>query len=86
MTPDEFKATMDLATSGARMLLALGDQLEECLDVVSYRGALAPIVEPTAYMRGGMERLSDQERFLRAAIRFRDACEALRPKEASDVD
>jgi hypothetical protein len=45
--------------------------------------ALGPILDPTAYQRGGSQNLHDQRSIIDAALGLQRACEALRPGDPS---
>jgi hypothetical protein len=79
MTGDEYTETMDVAVAAARMLLALGDDLDQARATSMRAETLGPILEPTAYLRGGADNVGDQLRFLDAAIHLRDVCLEMKP-------
>lgn len=81
MTNEEYEAVLDTATAAARLLLMIGDKLDEARTDLSTIEAVAPILEPTAYQRGGMRRLDEQRRFLNAAIALRDVSKAILGEE-----
>lgn len=65
MSGDEFKTAMD------RISLVVGLLREEPIDrlvgMVDWAQTLGPLLEPTAYMRGGGDNLRDQAEILHAA-------------------
>jgi hypothetical protein len=69
MTDDEVREAypnlLDVLVQVCRALLPL--PLAQMASVNETMQTLAPIVEPTAYMRGGMENLRDQRRVIDAA-------------------
>ena len=80
MSDRPYTETMNLVAGCGRTLLALGDNLDMALATVDRAEALGPFLDPTTYLRGGMDRLSDQAEFLHAAIALRDVCRRLQPK------
>jgi hypothetical protein len=50
----------------AVQILDIMCRIDELLDIVVKSETLAPILEPTAYIRGGRERLEEQRRVLSA--------------------
>lgn len=77
MTDLEYKAAMDTLTAAARLMLTV--DVDALRNVVAQSEALGPILEPTAYVRGGGRRLVEQREFLDAVARLRDVCERFRP-------
>jgi len=63
MNGQEFKLTMDMAASAARMLLLLGDDLDLALETVQRAGSVGPILYPSEFMHGA-DKLRDSEAFL----------------------
>ena len=72
-------------TSAARALLQLADviDLDQMQAVCGRFETLAPILEPTAYIRGGRDNLGDQMAFLGALRRFVDDLRKLDRRETS---
>lgn len=66
MTNDEYAAHMDALVIATHLIayLPLGE-LRRCVEVTE---TLGPILEPTAYQRGGHKHLYEQRRLLDAAI------------------
>lgn len=52
--------------------------LQRALATVRRIGTIAPILDPTAYIRGGMQNLDDAERLLRPAVALALAVRAMR--------
>lgn len=75
----QFRATMDLlaglSVPFARLDLSMVDEaITDCRRVHT----VAPILDPTAY-RDGMDRLRDNEKFLRAVRAFSQSLKELQP-------
>jgi hypothetical protein len=72
LTPATYLTALDTLTSTARGLLLIADtvNIAELRRICGEMEALAPVLEPTAYIRGGMTNLSDQAAFLAAVDRF----------------
>lgn len=64
MTDLEYHAALNTITAAARLILTT--DIDTCRDVISKSEAIAPILEPTAYMRGGAERLQEQRQLRRS--------------------
>lgn len=79
MTDEEYEHGMDVLTAAARLMLMV--DVDALRTVVAQSEALGPIVEPTAYMRGGGRRLAEQRQFLDAVARLQSVCEQWRPAE-----
>lgn len=75
MTDYEYHAAMDLVVAAGRLLISC--PLDRLRDNLSQIEALAPILEPTAYQRGGGRNLDNQRRILDAAAKFSEAINAL---------
>jgi hypothetical protein len=73
MTGLEYRAHMDLVMAACRLLLEV--PIDELLATVERAETLAPIVEPTAFLRGGGENLVAQREVLEAAQRLRRVAE-----------
>ncbi|GAA0971284.1 MULTISPECIES: hypothetical protein [Actinocorallia] len=74
ITPESYPAMVAVLTGAARGLLALLEHIDLAAmrTICEQMQAIAPITEPTAYARGGMDNLRDQAVFLDALARFRD--------------
>lgn len=72
---------MNVAVAAGRMLLVMGGDLDLALENVERAVTLGPILEPTAYNRGGYQRLQQQREFLHAAVALRDVCRKYSPIE-----
>ena len=66
MNDAEYRMNMDLVASAARLLLLV--PVAELLDIVNHSETVGPILEPTAYQRGGADRLHEQRQVLEAAL------------------
>lgn len=66
LTDAEYRSHMDLVAAAVRMLRIL--PLQQLRDIVERAETLAPLLEPTAYQRGGADNLLDQRDILDAAI------------------
>lgn len=65
MSDAEYRAGIDLVAAAVRILLLTPvDQMRVAL---GYAETLAPVLEPTAYQRGGADNLYDQREILEAA-------------------
>lgn len=80
----EFRPRMDQLMLGVAYLLDQPDP-QDLLDVVSYAHAVAPIVDPTAYIHGA-ENLRWQETVLLAVKSFQKALEPVRVEIAKVRD
>lgn len=79
MNDAEYTAAMNTLAAAGRIVLAV--DVDELRNIVARSEALGPVLEATAYHRGGGRRLAEQREFLDAAATFRAACERLRPAE-----
>lgn len=66
MTDDEYKLHMGMLKDAIRLLSMV--PVRELRDMVSKADVLGPILEPTAYVRGGADNLRDQREILDAAL------------------
>lgn len=71
-TDDQYLDTIGALTTAARALLGLAEfiDIRQLRTIVGQMEAIAPIVEPTAYARGGRQNLADQAEFLAAVDEF----------------
>jgi hypothetical protein len=76
----EYIALLDILTSTLRPLLLL--PLAEMANANERMQALGPVLESTAYHRGGGQNLHDQRRVIDAALTLRRVLEDLAPKES----
>ena len=53
--------------------------LQQLAEVNEHMQALAPVLEPTAYQRGGAQNLADQRRVIAAAAEFQRVLRSLEP-------
>lgn len=83
MTDEEYKHGMDVLMAAGRMILLV--DVGALRDVVAKSETVAPILEPTAYMRGGGQRLAQQREFLDAMAQVRKVCEQWRPAEQAEA-
>lgn len=65
MTGDEYRTHMDLLAAACRTLLLL--PVDELLATVQHAETVGPILEPTAFLRGGGDNLAAQREVLEAA-------------------
>lgn len=75
MNEHAYKLQLGLLTEAGKLVQMV--DVDALLDVVGKSEALGPILEPTAYQRGGGANLVDQRRFLQAAQQFRAVCAEL---------
>lgn len=71
----EYRSHMDLLAAASNILLML--PLVELRDTVEAAETLGPLLEPTAYQRGGSENLRDQRDLLDAAVRLKLVAERI---------
>jgi hypothetical protein len=84
MTDAEYRAGMALVTFGVRILLtAPVDRLRHNLAQVE---TLGPLVEPTAYLRGGADRLREQRELLDAVDRLVAVARKHQPETVLETD
>jgi hypothetical protein len=69
ITDAQYRTYMDLVTAACRVLLMV--PVDELLAVVQRAETVGPILEPTAFLRGGGENLAAQREILQAAQRLR---------------
>jgi hypothetical protein len=77
---------MLVTATGPLMLVAEAIDIARLRQLCGQMETVAPFLEPTAYMRGGMTNLADQAAFLRAVEEFVAAVRKLdrrTPEEAS---
>ena len=80
MDNDEYRTEMDLVVNFARMIQLLPvDELTQALGKVE---TLAPIFEPTAYLRGGADNLQDQRALLTAVAAVKQAMDRIDERAA----
>lgn len=72
ITPELYPTALDALTSIGRMALQIADQVNvtEMRSICEQHQTLAPLLDPTAYQRGGDLNLRDQAAFLRAFDEF----------------
>lgn len=72
MDHSRYTAKFEALTHVARLMIQTADgvNLPEMRNTLGQMEALAPVLEPTAYMRGGGMNLADQAAFLRAVDEF----------------
>lgn len=71
ITQDEYVAALGILTNWAKTVQLF--DLARLRDFVSKAETLAPLLEPTAYQRGGADNLRDQRKFLNACATFQAA-------------
>ena len=71
----QWLAYMDIVSSSVRTLGMV--PVAEMLDELNRMQTVAPILEPTAYVRGGGDNLRDQEELLRAVLQVQRAMEQI---------
>ena len=83
-----YQHALDAFTTAARTILQLAEvlDLDQMQAVCARYETLAPLLEPTAYMRGGRDNLGDQAAFLGALRRFVDEVRKLDKGEADVAD
>lgn len=85
ITEETYQSALEALTSITRAFI----QIAETVDIAAMRTivgrfeALAPVLEPTAYARGGGMNLRDQAAFLAAADRFASELRRLDKRPAS---
>lgn len=79
MSDNDYRGHMDVLASAGRSLLLVAETVDvpELLRIVNEAETLGPILEPTAYQRGGGTNLTDQRRFLEAIQAFQRACQSV---------
>lgn len=70
---------MHTLTVAARLILLV--DVDALRKVIAHAQTLAPVIEPTAYARGGGRRLAEQREFLDAVANLREVCERFRPED-----
>lgn len=83
VTDAEYRMHMDLLAATGRLLLMV--PVDELLQVVNLSETLGPILEPTAFLRGGAERLVEQRQVLEAAATLRNTIIRLWPAQAAEL-
>jgi hypothetical protein len=73
MTDAEYRTGMDLVSAACRMLLMV--PIDDLLATVQHAETVGPILEPTAFLRGGGDNLAAQREILQAALRLRQVAE-----------
>jgi hypothetical protein len=73
LTDAEYRTYMDLVAAACRMLIMV--PIDELLGTVQHAETVAPILEPTAFLRGGGDNLAAQREILQAALRLRRVAE-----------
>ena len=73
-----YAVTLDSLTAVCRALLTL--PVEEARQANEHFQAIAPILDPTAFMRGGANNLREQRIILDAAVRLKQACLSIKPR------
>lgn len=79
----EYPQRLKLLADVTKALLQVAETADvpAMLNALGEHEALAPVVEPTAYLRGGGDNLADQRRFLEALQRFIDDINRMKPEE-----
>lgn len=75
MNNEQYRATFDMIAQCFKPIQLL--PLAELRDDLSRAETLGPLLEPTAYIRGGRENLADQADLLAAAFEVRKAMERI---------
>jgi hypothetical protein len=72
ITDQQYPAALDALVNATRAIISLADALDipAMRSICERHQALGPVLEPTAYQRGGMDNLRDQASFLAALDRF----------------
>jgi hypothetical protein len=78
MTGEEYRAAMDQLAFAVRCVQLL--PLDEMREHLGKAETLGPILDPTAYQRGGADNLDDQRDILDAAYAVRRATERIRER------
>lgn len=84
-----YMARLEALTHAARLMLQTADGiggLQGMRDTLGQMEALAPVLEPTAYVRGGGMNLADQAAFLAAIDEFVTALRKLDRREQAGGD
>lgn len=71
----EYPMLLDLLTSATRTIMLL--PLQAMSNFVGHAETIGPILEPTAYARGGGRNLADQAALIEAAIGLQRAAEKI---------
>jgi hypothetical protein len=84
MSDAEYRAHMNALAALVRVMRTL--PVDALLDIVQRCETVAPLLEPTAYMRGGSRRLDEQRRLLTAARDLVRVAEAIGRENGVNVD
>ena len=77
LAPSDYTVVMDTLVEVCRALLTL--PIEDMQQANEHFQAIAPIVDPTAFMRGGATNLREQRVILDAAAKLKAACLSIKP-------
>jgi hypothetical protein len=83
LTAGDYTAGLDALTSVCRVLIGL--PVEQLRQANEHFQAIGPVMDPTAFMRGGGDRLREQRIVIDAACHLKAACESLRPGDGRVV-
>lgn len=79
-----YTAYLDLLVAQVRPLLMM--PVRQLVFENEHMQAIAPIFDPTAFMRGGGTNLTDQRRVLDAALALRQVLQSFAPPELTDEE
>lgn len=79
ITAETYPAALEALTTVARSFLAVTEQIDiaQMRALCARHQATAPVLEPTAYQRGGDANLTGQDAFLAATEEYLDKLRAL---------
>ena len=77
LAPGDYTTGMDTLVAVCRALLLL--PIEDMQQANEHFQALAPVLDPTAFMRGGANNLREQRVILDAAAHLKAACLSVKP-------
>lgn len=72
VTAETYPSALDALVAASRVVLDMAEQCDitAMRSLIGHYEAVAPIVEPTEYLRGGGQNLADQAAFLAAVDEF----------------
>lgn len=86
-TPPGYVTRLELLVGAVRAFLVTAEAVEvdDLLNSALHMDTIAPLLEPTAWMRGGGDNLADQVALLRAAKDFVAAVQKMAPADGGRV-
>jgi len=84
LTAEQYQAAMDLLAQAFRMVQLV--PVAALRDHLSRAETLGPMLDPTAYMRGGRENLEDQADVIKAASAVMNALERIAKRRGLEHD